>query len=88
MAVAALAGAATTTIGNGPLPCEDARMKCAYRSGCGMAIQNYMVGCSAVLQGPDVDYCPEICQHSLIALTSTEEGKALMTVSHVSLRSY
>lgn len=62
------------------MPCEEARMKCAYRVGCGMALQKYLVGCSAVLQGPQPTYCPEICQHSLIALTSTEEGKELMRV--------
>lgn len=61
------------------LSCEDARLKCAYRDGCGMALQNYIVGCSTVLQGAGrLDYCPEMCQYSLIALTSTEEGKDLM----------
>jgi growth arrest-specific protein 1 len=58
--------------------CEDARYKCAYRTGCGMALQNYMVGCSEVLHGAGTS-CPESCQHALIALTSTEEGKNLMT---------
>ncbi|KAG5878997.1 hypothetical protein JTB14_017407 [Gonioctena quinquepunctata] len=24
------------------IPCEEARMKCAYRVGCGMALQNYL----------------------------------------------
>ncbi|XP_069701013.1 growth arrest-specific protein 1-like [Periplaneta americana] len=60
--------------------CEEARLKCAYRTGCGMALQNYIVGCSAVLHGPGTS-CPETCQHALIALTSTEEGKDLMTCS-------
>lgn len=68
-----------------PIPCEEARMKCAYRVGCGMALQNYLMGCSAVLQGPPPTYCPETCQHSLIALTSTEEGKELMRVSTLSV---
>jgi growth arrest-specific protein 1 len=72
VSVAALVGAATS------LPCEQARMRCAYRVGCGMALQNYVVGCSGVLQGPPPTQCPEICHHSLIALTSTEEGKDLM----------
>lgn len=58
--------------------CEEARLKCAYRTGCGMALQNYIVGCSGVLHGPATS-CPESCQHALIALTSTEEGKDLMT---------
>jgi hypothetical protein len=75
VSVAALVGAATS------LPCEQARMRCAYRVGCGMALQNYVVGCSGVLQGPPPTQCPEICHHSLIALTSTEEGKDLMNVS-------
>lgn len=61
-----------------PMACEDARLKCAYRVGCGMALQNYLVGCSSVLQGPYVDYCPEVCLYSLIALTSTQEGQKLM----------
>lgn len=73
ISVAALVGAAAFGI-----PCEEARMKCAYRVGCGTALQNYMVGCSGVLQGPPPSHCPEICQHSLISLTSTEEGKELM----------
>ncbi|CAH1114520.1 unnamed protein product [Psylliodes chrysocephalus] len=61
------------------IPCEQARLKCAYRVGCGMALQNYIVGCSAVLQGDDFPkHCPEICQYSLTALTSTDEGKELM----------
>lgn len=76
----AIVGAAAETP---RMPCENARMKCAYRVGCGKALQNYLVGCSAVLQGPQPTYCPEICQHSLIALTSTEEGKELMRVSYI-----
>ncbi|KAJ9588094.1 hypothetical protein L9F63_018535, partial [Diploptera punctata] len=59
--------------------CEEARLKCAYRTGCGMALQNYIVGCSSVLHGPHASSCPESCQHALIALTSTEEGQDLMT---------
>ncbi|ENN74604.1 hypothetical protein HUJ04_004714 [Dendroctonus ponderosae] len=60
------------------IPCEEARMKCMYRVGCGKALQNYMVGCSLVLQESAIDYCPKVCEYSLIALVSTEEGKALM----------
>lgn len=63
------------------IPCEEARIKCAFRMGCGTALQNYVVGCSGVLQGAYPTHCPEICHHSLIALTSTDEGKALMNVS-------
>ncbi|KAJ8942603.1 hypothetical protein NQ318_006233 [Aromia moschata] len=72
LSVASLAGVASS------IPCEEARLKCAYRMGCGMALQNYLVGCSSVLQGPYPTHCPEICQHSLIALLSTEEGNDLM----------
>ncbi|KAF4526774.1 hypothetical protein B566_EDAN012314 [Ephemera danica] len=71
--------------------CEQARLKCAYRVGCGMALQNYLVGCSLVVEDNDrpapddplagratARRCPEPCQHALIALTSTDEGKHLM----------
>ncbi|KAL1513655.1 hypothetical protein ABEB36_003040 [Hypothenemus hampei] len=60
------------------IPCEEARLKCAYREGCGTALQHYLLDCSGVLQGPHKHYCPQICEYSLIALVSTEEGKALM----------
>lgn len=63
----------------GELSCEEARIKCAYRKGCGMALRNYLVDCSSVLH--DNTRCPEVCQHALIALTSTDEGHKLMTVS-------
>lgn len=49
---------------------------CIYRIGCGNALQHYLTGCAPVLQGND---CSETCQHALIALTSTDEGKELMT---------
>lgn len=65
------------------IPCEEARLKCAYRVGCGRALQQYLVGCSSVLQGNYPTHCPEICKNSLIALTSTDEGKALMNVSEI-----
>lgn len=58
--------------------CEDARLRCAYRTGCGMALQHYLTRCSSVLRGA-VNGCPEICLHALVALTSTDEGKELMT---------
>lgn len=60
--------------------CEEARMRCAYRSGCGAALNNYMMLCNDVLAQPS-NYCPKECEHALIALTSTEEGKELMNVS-------
>ncbi|XP_042206231.1 growth arrest-specific protein 1-like [Homarus americanus] len=57
--------------------CEEARIKCALRGGCGMALQNYMLGCADLMSGR-IDYCDEYCKNSLIALTSTEEGHILM----------
>ncbi|CAG2057098.1 unnamed protein product, partial [Timema podura] len=63
----------------GEASCEEARLKCAYRTGCGMALNKYFIGCSAVLHGA-TSTCPEVCQHALIALTSTEEGQDLMTL--------
>ncbi|KAL2747268.1 growth arrest-specific protein 1-like isoform X5 [Vespula maculifrons] len=66
-----LAGTRSTSV-----RCEDARLRCAYRTGCGMALQHYVTGCASVLQG---DNCSDACQHALIALTSTDEGKELMT---------
>lgn len=57
--------------------CAEAKIRCALRSGCGMALQNYMLGC-ADLMGGRVDHCDEYCKNALIALTSTEEGHDLM----------
>lgn len=58
------------------LPCEEARLLCLYRTGCANAMQSYLWKCTSSENG-----CPEHCQHALIALTSTPEGKQLMTVS-------
>lgn len=63
--------------GGWAMPCEDAHLKCAYRAGCGLALQQYMMSCSELDRHPEV--CPERCQHALIALMSTNEGKQLMT---------
>lgn len=60
-----------------PMTCEDARIKCALRAGCGMALQNYMLGCADLISGR-ISECDPYCRNSLIALTSTEEGHALM----------
>ncbi|KAK0181353.1 hypothetical protein PV327_003645 [Microctonus hyperodae] len=68
----------TTIAIKAPIRCEDARLKCAYRTGCGRALQQYLTSCAAVFQG-DSNICHESCQHALIALTSTDEGKELMT---------
>ncbi|RZF44178.1 hypothetical protein LSTR_LSTR003818 [Laodelphax striatellus] len=60
--------------------CEAVRLKCIYNAGCSMALQNYMYGCSAVMHAdPPYQHCPEPCQLSLIALTSTDDGRRLMT---------
>lgn len=64
------------------IPCEEARLKCAYREGCGTALKHYLVGCSGVLQNTEYfNHCPQVCFNSLIVLVSTQEGKALMEVS-------
>ncbi|KAG0710999.1 Growth arrest-specific protein 1 [Chionoecetes opilio] len=60
-----------------PMTCEDARIKCALRFGCGMALQNYMLGCADLISGRTSE-CDPYCMNSLIALTSTEEGHYLM----------
>ncbi|XP_026491075.1 growth arrest-specific protein 1-like [Vanessa tameamea] len=66
-----------TVVAAGSTSCEDARMRCVYRTGCGAAINNYMYLCNEVLSKPTT-VCPKACEHALIALTSTEEGKELM----------
>lgn len=57
--------------------CEVARMKCAYRAGCGMALQNYMIDCAALIVG-HTSTCSPACERALVALLSTEEGEALV----------
>ena len=61
------------------VPCDVARLKCAFRSGCGLALQNYALGCLDLVQGKS-QICNSHCRHSLIALVSTSEGKRLMKV--------
>ncbi|XP_011498621.1 PREDICTED: growth arrest-specific protein 1-like [Ceratosolen solmsi marchali] len=63
---------------NATMPCNEARLKCAFRTGCGRALQFYLTHCASQLQG-DVSDCPEICQYALIGLMSTDQGKELMT---------
>ena len=60
--------------------CNDARLQCAYRAGCGLALQNYVLGCSDLVKGTGKT-CNTHCRHSLIALMSTPEGQRLMKVS-------
>lgn len=57
--------------------CEEARIKCGLRGGCGLALHNYMLGCADLMSGR-ITHCDEYCKNSLIALTSTEEGHVLM----------
>ncbi|XP_028158130.1 growth arrest-specific protein 1-like [Ostrinia furnacalis] len=59
------------------LRCQEAQMRCAYRAGCGAALQNYEMMCNDVLVETDAK-CTEACEYALIALTSTVEGKDLM----------
>ncbi len=69
-----------TNTTNTSISCEDARVKCAYRTGCGAALQQYVTNCATDLRGR-VTSCPETCLLALIALTSTDEGKQLTSVS-------
>jgi hypothetical protein len=61
--------------------CDVARMKCAYRAGCGLALQNYALGCLDLVKGK-TSVCNTHCRHSLIALMSTPEGQRLMKVRY------
>lgn len=71
---------AVCATGAGAMWCGEARTRCAYRTGCGAALGNYMMMCESVLTEP-VKTCSRECSNALIALTSTEEGKELMNVS-------
>ena len=62
------------------VPCNEARLKCAYRAGCGLALQNYALGCLDLVKGK-TNVCNTHCRHSLIALMSTHEGQRLMQVN-------
>ncbi|XP_026742327.1 growth arrest-specific protein 1-like [Trichoplusia ni] len=63
----------------GAMSCNEARTRCAYRTGCGAALGNYMMMCEEVLaESASPTSCPRECGNALIALTSTEEGKQLM----------
>jgi len=57
--------------------CEIARTRCAYRMGCGLALQSYMINCADLIANR-TDICSVNCQTSLIALMSTDEGQDLM----------
>ena len=62
------------------IACNDAIVKCAFRSGCLMALQNYELGCFDLVKGKS-NVCNSHCRHSLISLMSTTEGERLMKVS-------
>jgi growth arrest-specific 1 len=76
--LAAVLAAAVAVAGS--LRCQEAQLRCAYRSGCGTALENYELMCNDVLAEPNAK-CTKACEYALIALTSTDEGKALMNVS-------
>ena len=57
--------------------CSMATLACANRDGCGLALEQYLLSCSDLVQGED-DTCNRQCQLSLIALLSTPEGERLM----------
>ena len=83
-ALAALLALATLLPSSGAdenqrLPCGLARMKCLYRDGCRKALDNYMDGCLDIMNG-HAKTCNDFCTKSLIALTSTLPGHALMEV--------
>lgn len=61
----------------GPDSCEVSNIKCALRTGCGMALQKYMLDCADLING-HTDGCDSHCRDSLLILTSTSEGRALM----------
>lgn len=61
------------------LRCQEAQLRCAYRAGCGAALENYEMMCNDVVESNAK--CPKACEYALIALTSTAEGKDLMNVS-------
>lgn len=57
--------------------CSAAFMACAYRDGCGRALEQYELTCANLVSGL-TDVCSLACQHALIALLSTPEGGRLM----------
>ena len=57
--------------------CGMSFVACAYRAGCGLALQQYERTCDPLVTGLTAA-CSRPCQHALIALLSTEEGKRLM----------
>jgi hypothetical protein len=60
--------------------CDEARLKCVFRAGCGVALQNYVVGCGDLTSGKSRG-CNAHCRNALTALMSTPEGFRLMKVT-------
>jgi hypothetical protein len=59
--------------------CDEARLKCVFRAGCGVALQNYVVECGDLTSGKS-NACDAHCRNALTALMSTPEGHRLMKV--------
>lgn len=77
------AGGTTTMTGAYvPETCEDVRLRCAFGTGCSLALHNYFIKCDRILQ-TNPTTCPETCLYSLVALTSTDDGKRLLDVSTI-----
>ncbi|KAI1296897.1 hypothetical protein HDE_05095 [Halotydeus destructor] len=57
--------------------CDVARIKCAHRQGCALALAHYVTDCADLVAGR-TDRCHGHCQRALIALVSTDEGTSLV----------
>ncbi|XP_050539334.1 uncharacterized protein LOC126904379 [Daktulosphaira vitifoliae] len=66
-----------TTADRHSVTCEDLRVRCAFATGCSMALHNYFTKCDQSLRA-DSTTCSESCLYALVTLTSTEEGKKLL----------
>ena len=60
--------------------CDDAQKRCMQQMGCSMAIHNYMIHCSTLING-ETNRCNYHCRMALISLLSTEDqtGETFMT---------
>ncbi|XP_050431970.1 growth arrest-specific protein 1-like [Adelges cooleyi] len=75
-AAAATVGTAVANDRHSPT-CEEVRVRCAFGSGCSVALHNYFTKCDQMLRA-DSTTCPESCLYALVSITSTEEGKKLL----------
>lgn len=80
-----LAYADASVVERHQISCEEVRVRCAFGTGCSVALHNYFAKCDKVLQA-DSTSCPESCLYALVALTSTEDGKRMLDVSFLSIR--